>query len=253
MKVLFVGLGSIGQRHLRNLRSVLGDRLEPMACRSTDRDSVIVDGKIQAGFSLSREYGLKNFHDLDTALRAKPEMVFVTNPSSLHMPVALKAAAAGCHLFLEKPISHHLDGVKELAEIVRRQKVTVMVGYQMRFHPGYQELRQLLRQGQYGKVIAANFSWGTYLPSHHPYEDYRRGYAARRDLGGGVVLGLIHDIDMICDLFGQPLEVEAQGGRLSSLEIDVEDTVEAVMRFQGDAKEFPVNLFLSYARTKEQH
>ncbi len=126
-----------------------------------------------------------------------------------------------------------------------------MLGYQTRFHPCYKFVAQTLSEEKYGDVVHANFEWGTYLPGHHPYEDYRRGYAARKSLGGGVVLGLSHEIDMIYSLWGQPEQLSAVGGKLSSLEMDAEDTVSALMGFKRNASIFPVTLFLSYAQVKE--
>ncbi len=108
-----------------------------------------------------------------------------------------------------------------------------------------------MKTGEYGPVLSAAFEWGTYLPSHHPYEDYRESYAARRDRGGGVLLGLIHELDMIQSFWGQPEKIAAVGGKLSTLDMDVEDTVSALMTFEVGGQRFPVTLSLSYAQTRE--
>jgi predicted dehydrogenase len=85
-----------------------------------------------------------------------------------------------------------------------------------------------------------------YLPLFHPYEDYRRSYAARADLGGGVVLTQIHEIDYVHWLFGMPSSVFAVGGRVSELEIDVEDTASALLAYKLDGKALAVHLHLDY-------
>ena len=126
-----------------------------------------------------------------------------------------------------------------------------MVGYQNRFDPCYKILQTLHHDRSLGRIISGHFEWGTYLPAHHPYEDYREGYAARKDLGGGVVLGLIHELDSINNLFGYPENIAAVSGSLSDLELDVEDTVSAIIEYAGEAGRYPISLFLSYAQTKE--
>jgi len=251
MKVLFAGLGSVGQRHLRNARKILGDDLEALAYRQTDHDHVIRDGRIEPGQSLAKTCGLTVYRGLDEALSQRPVCVFIANPSSMHIPVALKAARAGAHIFLEKPVSHNLEGVQQLREIARVRDLRVMVGYQTRFHPAYRVLQEILDQRALGRIQSAEVVWETYLPAHHPYEDYRQGYAARRDLGGGVVLGLIHELDLIVSLFGQPSQVSAAASH-AKLGLAVEESVAASLIVGGEDRPVPLTLRLSYAQKREQ-
>ena len=137
MKVLFCGLGSIGQRHVRNLRELMGQDVEILAYRSRGQSPVLnADMRVQRNATVERTYGIRSFANLDDALSEGPDAVFVTNPNTLHLQVALAAARAGCHLFIEKPLSHSLEGVDELIEIVESKKLVAFVGYQFRFHPG---------------------------------------------------------------------------------------------------------------------
>ncbi len=251
MKALFAGLGSIGQRHLRNFKSIVGAQHETMVYRNTHHNLLIDNGLGTPCKSLQQHYDFKQVHRLEDGLEARPDVVFITNPSSKHLDVALKAARYGCNLFIEKPLSHTLRDVDLLAETANSKELIVMVGYQTRFHPCYKFIAKTVSEKKYGDVISANFEWGTYLPSHHPYEDYRKGYAAKKSLGGGVILGLSHEIDMICSIWGQPDELFAVGGNLSSLEMDAEDTASILMGFRRGDRVFPVTLFLSYAQTKE--
>jgi predicted dehydrogenase len=212
---------------------------------------LIKDGKREHCSSLQQYYNFRQFSRLSDALGEHPDMVFITNPSSKHLKVALESAQYGCNLFIEKPLSHNLDGIDLLKKKVESKKLTTMVGYQTRFHPCYKLVKNILSENKYGGIVSAGFEWGTYLPYHHPYEDYRQSYAAKRKLGGGVVLGLIHEIDIICSFWGQPEELSAMGGKFSALEMDAEDTVSAHMTFKDGNRKFPVSLFLSYAQTKE--
>jgi predicted dehydrogenase len=185
---------------------------------------------------------------LEEALDQKPDVTFICNPSRFHIPTALRAARGGSHLFIEKPLSHDLEGVEELIRLVEEKGLVAYVGYQMRFHPCLQRLHALLSAGSIGKVLAVRAEVGEYLPNWHSYEDYRQSYAARRDLGGGALLSQIHEFDYLYWFFGLPRRVFTVGGHLSSLEIDVEDIASTLMEFQVDGYFIPVHLQQDYVQ-----
>lgn len=251
MKALFAGLGSIGQRHLRNLMAEMKNDVQIIVYRETNHDFVIADGKATEVESLADYYGFSQVSSLDKGLEQDPDIVFITNPSSKHLDIAIPAAATGAHLFIEKPLSHSSDGVSDLQKLVAQKGQAVMMGFQARFHPCYQTVRKIITENVFGKVISAHFEWGTYLPRHHLYEDYANSYAARDELGGGVTLGLIHELDIIQSYWGQPESLVAVGGKLSHLNMDTDDTVSVLMKYTGEKITGPVTLFLSYAQTKE--
>jgi len=247
MKVLVLGLGGIGQRHVRNLRRLCGDDLEITACRTRGLSRVLTDTlTVDAHADLASTYRLRETRDLDRALAERPDAVFVCNPTSLHVPVALAAARAGRHLFVEKPLSDSWNGVDELIEVVERQRLASAVGYQMRFHPCLRRLRELLDANAVGRVIAVHALVGEFLPDWHTYEDYRDLYASRRDLGGGVILTQIHELDYLTWLFGMPRRIFGLGGHLSDLEVDVEDTASLLMECANGATIIPVHLHQDY-------
>lgn len=249
MKVLMIGLGAIGQRHVRNLTAVLGDRLELIAYRARKQNIVLTDRmQVEPGGDLHGKYGIRAFNDLDAALAQKPEIAFICNPSSLHIPVAQRAAEAGCHLFLEKPLSHSLDGIDRLVDCVRANRRVAYVGYQMRFHPCLRRVYQLLAEGAVGNVLSAKVEVGEYLPGWHPYEDYRQSYAARKDLGGGTLLSQIHEMDYLYWFFGLPARVYCLGGQLSSLEVDVEDVTSTLMEFHPGHQVVPVHIHQDFVQ-----
>lgn len=247
MKALFVGLGSIGQRHLRNLHLLLGDSLGVIAYRARNLNQVITDKlDIERGADINKRFGIAVFDRLAEALEQKPDAVFVCNPTSMHVPVAMEVAAYGCPLFIEKALSHSFDGVPDLIKLVERKKLTCMVGYQMRFHPCLLAFREIILNGLIGRVLAVNAEVGEYLPAWHKYEDYRQTYAARKGLGGGVVVSQIHEFDYIFWLFGLPKRVFALGGHLSNLEIDVEDVASISMECYKDGYLVPVHFHQDY-------
>jgi predicted dehydrogenase len=220
MKILIAGFGSIGRRHFHNLLA-LGERdiLFYRSGRSTLPDDELTGYVVET--------------DLQAALSHRPQAVIVANPTALHLEVAIPAAEAGCSLFLEKPVSHTLDRLSELEAVVRRSRSKVLVGYQFRFHPGLRQVKLLVEEGAIGRLVSARSHWGEYLPGWHPWEDYRQGYSARGDLGGGVVLTLSHPLDYLRWLFGEVASLWAFTGQLSGLELSVEDTAEIGLRFAG--------------------
>jgi predicted dehydrogenase len=221
MKYLIAGLGSIGRRHLRNLLT-LGER-DILLYRT--HQATLPDDEL-AGFPVET--------DLDAALAHRPDAVIICNPTSLHLDTAIPAALCGCHILLEKPVSHSMGRVQELVQTVQKNRVKVLVGFQFRFHPGLQKVKQLLDEGAIGEPLSARAHWGEYLPNWHPWEDYKLGYAARPELGGGVVLTLSHPLDYMRWFLG---EVDSLWGLTSHLGLNmpVEDLAEISLRFVNGA------------------
>lgn len=251
MKVLFAGLGSIGQRHLRNCKSVLDDTVEFMAFRTSTGQSIIEDGKMKPCDDLAAYYDFIEFRDLKKALEQQPDVGFVCNPSIHHVTTALAMAKAGSAVFIEKPLATSIGELSELEKIISEKKLITMVGYQSRFHPCIRKTMKVISDGGLGEVVSSQFNWLTYLPDHHPYEDYRNGYASRKDLGGGVTFCLSHELDLIQLFFDQPLSVYAVNGAKSQLQMDAEDTVSAIFQCGKDRKTFPVSLYMSFAQKTE--
>lgn len=223
MRVLVAGLGSIGRRHLRNLRA-LG--VEDLVLLRSGR-ATLPDDEL-AGFPAERE--------IRSALRNhRPDAVVVATPTSLHLDVAIPAARAGCHLLLEKPIAASMDRVPELVTAVAESDVACLVGFHFRFHPVLAALRARIEDRTLGSVAHAEAHWGEFLPGWHPWEDHRTGYAARRDLGGGVALTLCHPFDYLRWLLGEVVEAHGIAARRGAVTVDTEDTVDAVLRCASGA------------------
>lgn len=220
MKILIAGFGSIGRRHFHNLQSLgQDDFVFYRTHRSTLDDSEL------AGFPVES--------DLERALAYRPDAVIVANPTARHLDVAIPAAEAGCHIFMEKPLSHSLEHIDRLQSALQRGGGQLLTGFQFRFHPGLQKIKGLLAEHAIGKLVSVYAHWGEYLPGWHPWEDYRQGYSARADLGGGVTLTLCHPLDYLRWLLGEINQVWAMTGKLSSLDISVEDTAQIGLRFAG--------------------
>jgi predicted dehydrogenase len=221
MKVLVVGFGSIGQRHLANLRL-----LEPSA------EIVVLR---RGGGGGTAPDGVQVVRSMDEALATVPAAAVVASPATFHVRDGLALARKGVHLLLEKPLSDTLEGVDELIEECRRRSLVLMTGYHLRFSPPLRRLREALLGNAIGRVMSVRADVGQFLPEWRPGTDYRSGVSARSDLGGGVVLELSHELDYVRWLAGEVEDVFARTGRLGDLEIDVEDTAEIVLRFASGA------------------
>lgn len=238
MKFLIAGLGSIGRRHFRNLISL---REQDIVLLRT-RKSTLPDDEL-AGYPVET--------DLQEALkRHKPQAVIVSNPTAFHLDVAIPAAEAGCAILLEKPISHSMGRLDELKEVVLKHGAKVLVAFQFRFHPGLVRARQLIEAGEIGRILSAHVHFGEYLPAWHPWEDYRHGYAARAELGGGVVLTQCHSLDYLPWLVGNVASVWGFTGKLSDLDVNVDDTAKIGLRFADGALG---SLHLDYNRQPPVH
>jgi predicted dehydrogenase len=189
--------------------------------------------------------------DLQEALQKhKPDAVIVSNPTAFHLDVAIPAAETGCAILLEKPISNSMERLDRLEKAVRKSGSKVLVAFQFRFHPGMLRAKQLIEAGEIGRILSAHVHFGEYLPAWHPWEDYRKGYAARADMGGGVVLTQCHSLDYLPWLVGEVASLWSFTGKTSDLEVDVEDTAKIGLRFASGALG---SLHLDYNRQPPVH
>jgi predicted dehydrogenase len=219
LALLVVGSGSIGSRHARNLRALGVGRLAVY-----DPDSARTQ-------RLAGELGVEVAGSVEAGLDARPDAVVVCTPSGSHLPVARRALASGAHVFVEKPLAASLAEVPEFVAEAEASGRAVMVGYNLRFHPVLRQVADWLDRAP--APASARLHLGEWLPGRHPGEDYRLGYGARRDLGGGVLLDAIHELDYAIWLFGWPRRVFAMGGHVSDLEIDTDDLAEILLGYDG--------------------
>lgn len=224
MRALIVGLGSIGRRHLTNLRT-----LAPHA------DITVLRRSIGSPKAASARLADRVLDSLDEALVARPDLAIVASPAACHVETAWRLAREGVHLFVEKPLSDRLERVDELINCCDQRGLRLMVGYNLRFHRPLQQVRDMLREGRVGRVVAMRAEVGMYLPDWRPDTDYRACASARRELGGGALLELSHELDYARWLLGEVSGVFAHLRKASDLEIDAEDFAELQLYFEGGA------------------
>lgn len=221
MKILIIGGGSIGQRHLKNLRK-LGIK-----------EIGIIDIDEKRLHRAKEKYQVKIYRDSRAALEEKWDAVFICTPPASHIKIALTATETKAPIFIEKPLSDSLKNVEKLIGKAKKYKIPVMVGYNLNFHPQLQKIKKILNKNILGKIWGARTEYGQYLPDWHPREDYRFGYSAQQKMGGGIILDDIHEIDYLYHLFGKVKKVFASAKKISNLKIDTEDYAELTLRFKN--------------------
>lgn len=222
LRLLVCSLGSIGRRHLKNLRM-----LEPQA-----RIGVLRRPGATIELPAGCDYVLTTIEEVR---EFDPFAAIIAGPATVHDNVACDLAAMGVHLLIEKPLAHDLTSGRKIVAAAGRAGVTLMVGYNLRFAPTVLAARQMIEQGAIGRVLSVRAEVGQYLPTWRPLQDYRQTVSARPELGGGALLELSHEIDLMLWLFGRPNRVYAALGRYSDLEIAVEDLAEIVLEYEDPA------------------
>lgn len=216
-RILIVGFGSIGKRHLRLARELL-----------PNADIMVLRHQLSTSVPDNAD---GSFSSIEQAIAFAPNIAVIANPATYHIDTAQAFANAGVHLLVEKPLSASLDGVEHLIETCREQGLVLMTGYNLRFLPSLQKFRSLLLDSAIGKVLSVRCEIGQYLPTWRPDDDYRQSVSACHKLGGGVLLELSHEVDYLRWIFGEVDSVKATLSRQSNLDIDVEDTAHLILRF----------------------
>ena len=216
-KILVVGYGSIGRRHVDNFLEF--------------KDIQLIVYTKRNDLQLLKKKGVKVSNSLAECLKENPDIGIIANETSLHIPIAIKLAEEGLDLFLEKPLSNSLKDVEKLRAIVKKNKLITQMGCNLRFHPCIKKIKSLIEQQKIGKIISAQVQNYSYLPDH--IEDYRKSYAGRKDLGGGVILTQIHEIDYMYWFFQEVENVISIVGKFSELDVTAEDYVSCLLKFKN--------------------
>ena len=225
MKILIVGLGSIAQKHVNALRQIKPD-IELIALRT---------GDIKPSLP-----GISNIYHLDEVSH-DVAFAIISNPTSKHLGTIRELTSLKIPLFIEKPPLATLDGASEVVEYLNREGVITYTAFNFRFHPILQWLKENIKDK---RVIEVQAYCGSYLPNWRPNVDYRKVYSSKKELGGGVHLDLIHELDYITWLFGKPLAVQGYTAKVSDLEIDSPDVAHYWLQYAA----MNASIILNYYR-----
>lgn len=227
-RVVIAGFGSIGRRHFRIARELMPDaeiRVLRHARPADEGETAGADGV---------------FYSIEEAAAFAPNLSIVATPAPFHRPIAEAMLQVGSHLLIEKPLADTVEGLEGLIALARERRRVVQTGYNLRYLPSLRRFRDLVREGGVGAILSIRCQVGQYLPDWRPEQDYRRTVSANRNLGGGVLLELSHEIDYLRWVFGEAAWVQAFLGKQSRLDVDVEDTAHLILGFAGDTSQRPV-------------
>ena len=210
MKFAFFGCGSIGQRHIRNLLDLGYSDFCAFRTKKGHYKSIPSDLKII------------EFDDWNDIIDYNPDVAFITNPTSEHIKTAVKIAPYVKGIFIEKPLSNTTKGFKELEQIVNKYQLITFVGYNLLYHPVIKLIHEKIKDGSLGKPIIFQCNLGQWLPDWHPYENYKKAYYARKDLGGGISFTMIHEINLARMLLGPVKNVFAFMPKSEKLDLPVD-------------------------------
>lgn len=217
-RVLIIGVGSIGERHLRCFLST--GRADVSICEINEdlRRDVAERYCVDARFA-----------DLVEAIAANPDAAVICAPAHLHVPMALQLVEAGIHPLIEKPLSVDLDDVDRLIDLVEAGNLTAGVAYVLRQNPLLQDVRRAIHSGRFGDPVQIVVCAGQHFPLYRP--DYRDIYYKDRTTGGGAVQdALTHLLNAAQWLVGPVSRLAADADHLVLEGVEVEDTVHVVAR-----------------------
>lgn len=225
MKIIFFGLGSIGQRHAKILLDNFSHKV--FAYRSNNN-------------CFRNKLGIKELYSWREVGEIEPDIAFITNPTFLHIKTALRCAPLGMHLFIEKPLSNSLKNVDLLQSICKKKKLTCYTAYSLRFHPVIKKIRELIANK---KIYHIRITCSSNLADWRKPRDSKTTYSASIKQGGGVLLDLSHEFDYIQYLFGQINKIKENFGRVSNVTLDAEDFADLLITLENGIN---VNLHLDF-------
>lgn len=227
MKFLFIGLGSISTKHIKDLATITNKR--GIECEIT----VLRRKKGELSQDLL-SYNITQITELDSSVY---DAAFITNPTNLHFQIMEQLKGKTKFYFIEKPIFECTDYNWKNLGINDKN---AYVACPMRHSEVYRKLKEIVDTN---KVFCARLICSSYLPEWRPNIDYRKNYSAIKALGGGVTLDLIHEIDYMAGLFGLPEKVMNIHGKYSDLEIDSDDLSVYIAQYKDKICEVHLDYF----------
>ncbi len=228
-RLLVVGGGSIGERHVRCFLQT--QRVEVVLCESNPKVRTAV----------AQRCGLmESFGDFDAALASQPDIAVICTPAHLHISMATELIQAGTAVLIEKPLSVTLQGADELLAFVEARQLTACVAYVYRAHPALQAMRQALGSDRFGSAVQLVAVFGQNFPFYRPA--YREIYYGQRSTGGGAIQdALTHVINAAQWLVGPVTEVTVDAAHLVLHGVTVEDTVHMMARHANVLANYSLN------------
>ncbi len=231
ISILIIGNGSIGSRHAENLLNIV-------------KEVKIFSSRFLKGEKIKKVKNIIYVKDLYKEIDSADGIV-IANRTDKHLEILNYALRKKKNIFIEKPISHNMKYIKEIEELSEDYEAIIETGFMLRFHPNLVFLKKIIDKKIYGNIHYVRSTVGQYLPDWRKNRDYKKGYAAKREWGGGVLLDLIHEIDLARWFFGDVGLISAMLFNSQELEIETESIAQLTLKMKS---EILVNLNLDYLR-----
>ncbi len=229
MKVLIIGLGSIAQKHIDAIRTI-------------EKNAIIY--ALRSSYKASTIKNIINIFDL-VDVPIDIDFILISNPTSLHAEIILNVINFQKPIFIEKPVFDSIINKDNIIKLIENKNIKTYVGCNLRFHPSLIFIKNYLNQKK-DKINEVSIYCGSYLPDWRPFQDYTNSYSANKQLGGGVHLDLIHELDYAIWLFGKPINHNSVKRKVSNLVIDTFDYTNYNLTYY----DFNLSIILNYYRLK---
>jgi predicted dehydrogenase len=221
MRFLIIGLGSMGKRRIRNLKSLGHNEIAGIDPREDRRTEA------------SDKFGITSYSDLNQALQIfKPDVFIISTPPNLHMYYAYLGLANEISCFIEASV---MDGerIRDLGVLSKNSKIVIVPSCTMRYFDGPKKVKEILQLGTIGKVLNVNYQTGQYLPDWHPWEDVEDFYVSKREMGGAREI-VSFELTWLNDIFGAATPISCYRGKLTSIDVDIDDIYHFVLRYENN-------------------
>ncbi|MHA7733136.1 Gfo/Idh/MocA family protein [Nitrosopumilus sp. S6] len=222
MRFLVIGCGSIGQRHIKNLKKI-SKKFEIFVFDNNKilEKNIVKEYKV---FSIKENSMYSDFFDC----------ILVCTPPNTHMNISTKIMKKNSNIFIEKPLSNNLNGIEKLIEKNKKTNSKIFVGYMFRFNKGIKKIKSIIESKKYGNALHVSAYFGQYLPDWRPNQNYVKNYTAWQKQGGGIIFDGSHEIDYLTWIFGNPLKIQSEYVKTKFIKSDAEAICDVILRFKNN-------------------
>ena len=225
-RILIIGCGSIGIRHLKNLNSL------------KKKMDLIIDVVDPLNLKTPKSYNNKFNNCNDAYYANKYDITFICTPNNLHLEQILIAVKNDSHVFVEKPLCNDVNQASILKNEILSHNKKIMVGCNLRFHDSVKVLKRAINDNYIGNIVYAKAQFAHFLPNWRPNLDYRNFYSSKKNQGGGIYKDAIHEPDYLSWLFGSVNKIEGKLYKISNLQINTDDLASYTLSHETGVRSF---------------
>jgi len=218
MKILVIGLGSMGKRRLRNLKAL------------KEEDIIAFDLREDRRKEVEEKYGIRTFANFEEAMKEKPEIFIISVPPDIHLEYQLYAAKNDIHFFTEASVVK--DGLEQVIELLKQRNIVGVPSSTLRFHPAIKKIKELVDNNEIGKLCSFTYHSGQYLPDWHPWEKVTDYYVSKKETGGGREI-VPFELSWLTWVFGDVASVSGLIGNTLNMGKSIDDVFHVLITFKS--------------------